>query len=160
MNLFIKSNDGRYIPALIEEVIREAKTYQIAEQEVMSSPMAIAPTLAKKIGKKKIEHFVAVFLDNANHIIGFKTMNKGIENQAAVYPKEVARVALAKRASAVIVSHNHPGGVLTPSLADKSITKAIKDCLEVFQIRFLDHIIVGNDGGLRYFSFQEQGEMP
>jgi DNA repair protein RadC len=57
--------------------------------------------------------------------------------------REVAKVALEKNASSVIVAHNHPSGSANPSRADILITKRLKAALEIIDIKLLDHFIIG-----------------
>jgi DNA repair protein RadC len=66
----------------------------------------------------------------------------------------VARQALQYNAAAVIFAHNHPSGISEPSHADKQITEKLKQALALFDIRVLDHFIIG-DG--QPYSFAEHG---
>jgi len=54
----------------------------------------------------------------------------------------------------VIFAHNHPSGISEPSQADKQITEKLKQALALFDIRVLDHFIIG-DG--QPYSFAEHG---
>jgi len=69
----------------------------------------------------------------------------GTINQASVYPREVVRRCLEHNAAAVILMHNHPSGDAKPSDSDINITDKIRDALSLFDIRILDHLIVGAD---------------
>lgn len=66
----------------------------------------------------------------------------------------VMKELLSSLSSAVVMVHNHPSGRTAPSEPDKAITKKMKDACAVFDIRMLDHLIVGGDG---YFSFADEG---
>jgi DNA repair protein RadC len=44
------------------------------------------------------------------------------------------------------VAHNHPSGKLTPSEADKEITKKITKALKLLDITLLDHLILTSEG--------------
>ena len=57
-------------------------------------------------------------------------------------------------ATAIILSHNHPSGNLTPSEADKSITRKIKEGATLLDIQVIDHIIVTQK---EYYSFADKG---
>jgi len=81
-------------------------------------------------------------------------MFKGTLDSASVYPREVVKRALELNAAAVIFAHNHPSGVSEPSQADRRITLRLKEALQIFDIRVLDHFIIG-DG--EPYSFAEQG---
>ena len=55
-------------------------------------------------------------------------------------------------ATSIILAHNHPSGQLSPSQADKELTRKIIDSGELLQIRILDHLIIGMNN---YFSFAD-----
>ncbi|MGZ8200951.1 MAG: JAB domain-containing protein, partial [Methylosarcina sp.] len=65
-----------------------------------------------------------------------------------------AKKALHHNAAAVIFAHNHPSGIAEPSQADKLITEKLKQALALFDIRVIDHFIIG-DG--EPYSFAEHG---
>jgi DNA repair protein RadC len=77
-------------------------------------------------------------------------------SSAPVCPREVLKPAILSNSAALILGHNHPSGDLTPSLADKSITKLIIQAAHVIGIVVHEHLIVGMDGD-GYYSFAEQG---
>ena len=101
------------------------------------------------------ELFLVLFLNSQHQLISDEIMFKGTVNAAAVYPREIAKRALELNAAAIILSHNHPSGVTTPSQADLGITKRIQNCMEYLDIDVLDHIIVGHES----MSFSQQGLM-
>jgi DNA repair protein RadC len=77
-------------------------------------------------------------------------------DRTSVHPREVFADALADRASAIIVAHNHPAGSLEPSAADIDVTAQLKASGTVLGITLLDHIIFNRSG---YFSFLESGKL-
>jgi len=101
------------------------------------------------------EHFIALYLNQANKIIGYYHHSRGTINPTMVDTEILAAVALKTLAKSVIISHNHPSGNLQPSEADRVLTKRIKEALKLFDVSLLDHIIVTREG---YFSFAERGE--
>lgn len=92
------------------------------------------------------EQFRVLFLDRKNQLIADERMSQGTVDQAAVYPREVARRALELSASALILVHNHPSGDPTPSRADISLTREIIDALAPFEILVHDHLIAAKQG--------------
>src|SRR4030042_222502 len=110
-----------------------------------------------EMGGKKDEEFCVIFLDAQNQIIEFETVQKGIVNQAVVYPRQGLESALRRKASAIILAHNHPSGHVRPSDADIRLTKTIQETAKVLDILVHDHIIIGEN---RFFSFREEGVMP
>jgi len=109
------------------------------------------------MGGKKDEEFCVIYLDAQNQVIEFETVEKGVANQAVVYPRKVLENALRRKASALILAHNHPSGHVRPSDADIRLTKTIQETARALDILVHDHIIIGED---RFFSFREEGLMP
>ena len=101
------------------------------------------------------EHFIAIYLNQANKIIGYYHHSTGTINATMVDVEIVAAVALKTLAKSVIISHNHPSGNLTPSEADRTLTRRIKEALKLFDIHLLDHVIVTRNG---YYSFAESSD--
>lgn len=108
-------------------------------------------------GIKDKERFMVAFLDNGNNLIETKTMSEGSVGQAAVYPREILKQAIACDCSAMILAHNHPGGSLNFSREDKALTQRLVDIFHPLEIKILDHIVVG---GANYSSMAENGELP
>jgi DNA repair protein RadC len=92
------------------------------------------------------EEFKIILLNNANEILGIHNLSKGSTNGVNVDLKLLFAVALKSCATSIIVSHNHPSGILTASESDIAMTKKIKKAGELLDISLLDHIIVTKDG--------------
>jgi DNA repair protein RadC len=102
------------------------------------------------------EHFVVLYLNHANKLIGYYKHTKGTINSTQVDVELIVAAGLKILAKAVILSHNHPSGNTIPSDADKTITRKIKDGFKYFDVSVLDHIIATKNG---YYSFADQGEL-
>ncbi len=103
---------------------------------------------------KKQEHFWLLTLDGASKIIRLKTLFIGTLTQSIVHPREVFAEAIADRAAAIIVVHNHPSGSLVPSEADKNVTRRLAEAGQLLGIELKDHLIISSRG---YYSFSEEG---
>jgi DNA repair protein RadC len=57
-------------------------------------------------------------------------------------------------AHALILAHNHPSGQMSPSEADKILTKKMVEFGKFIDLPILDHLIFCDNG---YFSFADQG---
>ena len=55
---------------------------------------------------------------------------------------EVFQRAILAGAVSLIIAHNHPSGVLTPSAEDHKVTQRLKNAGEILGIKLLDHLIV------------------
>jgi DNA repair protein RadC len=63
----------------------------------------------KKLNTSK-EHFWAIALNNANKILNLELVSFGSTSNTIVKPMEVLSIPLQKRATGVILVHNHPSG--------------------------------------------------
>ena len=102
------------------------------------------------------EHFIAITLDGASRVIDTHIISIGTLNQSLVHPREVFHPAIKDKAAAIIIAHNHPSGQLSPSRADRQITKRLKDAGKLIGIDIVDHIILAAEG---YYSFQDENEI-
>jgi DNA repair protein RadC len=142
---------------LIKEIASLYLKQRALEKKQVSCTTELLDFCRTKMGGKKDEEFCVIYLDAQNQIIEFETIQKGIVNQAVVYPRQVLESALKKKASAIILAHNHPSGHIRPSDADIRLTKSIQETARVLDILVHDHIIIGEN---RFFSFREEGLMP
>jgi len=91
------------------------------------------------------EHLRGLYLNAHYQLIHDEIISIGTVDANVIHPREVFRPALSCSAVAVILVHNHPSGVLKPSVEDTRITKQIKEAGAVIGIELVDHIIVGKD---------------
>lgn len=122
--------------------------------DALTSVDATRAYLSAQLRRYHYEVFACLFLDNQHRIIVFEELFRGTLDSASVYPREVLKRVLLHNAAAVIFAHNHPSGISEPSNADRHITEKLQQALQLFDIRVLDHFIVG-DG--RPYSFAEHG---
>jgi len=155
---FCQSNglgDAKY--AQLQAVLEMARRHfaEILQRgNALTSPDITRAYLSAQLRSYSYEVFACLFLDNQHRVIVWEELFRGTIDGASVYPREVAKKALFHHAAAVIFAHNHPSGINEPSQADRQITDKLKQALGLFDIRVLDHFIVG-DGDP--FSFAEHG---
>jgi DNA repair protein RadC len=101
-----------------------------------------------------VECFYCLFLNRANHALGVKLISQGGSSATVADPKIIYQNALKVNASSLIIAHNHPSGEVTPSEADKNLTKKIQQAGEVLDIALVDHLIIARHN---YFSFADEG---
>jgi DNA repair protein RadC len=100
------------------------------------------------------EHFVALYLNTKNVVIGKKTVFVGSLNASIVHPKEVYREAVQRSAASIVVAHNHPSGHSQASREDIDVTKRLAEVGKIMGIELLDHVIIGFN---QYTSMKEKG---
>lgn len=102
------------------------------------------------------ETFKVLYLDRDLRALGVQTVAAGGLDSVAVDVRVIFTGALLARAGSIIVCHNHPSGTLQPSVQDDTLTKRIKDCGELLNIKLLDHIILTDES---YYSYKDEYRM-
>jgi DNA repair protein RadC len=97
-----------------------------------------------------------VCLNTAALVTNFSIISQGGLNTSIIDTKIVFKKALEHNAAAIAICHNHPSGNLQPSQSDITVTKQIQAAAATLQIKFIDHIIVSEQG---YYSFANQEQL-
>ena len=100
-----------------------------------------------------IEKVYFIFLDGQNKVLGIENLFTGSITACNVYPREVVKRLIGLQASAFLMGHNHPGGDVSPSAEDRSMSIKVGIAAASIDVQFHDHIIVG-DG---YHSMADTG---
>ena len=105
------------------------------------------------------ERVALLCLDSQGRINNFVFVSEGSLNFAQVDMRKVAQLALQNNAESVVVAHNHPGGVASPSRSDIETTVALVKSLGLINIRVVDHVIVSDGEFLSMASTQRFAPM-
>ncbi len=92
------------------------------------------------------EHLRGIYLDTHHRVIHDEVISIGTINSNIVHPREIFKAAIEYNAAAVILVHNHPSGVATPSASDIEVTNQIIEAGKIVGINLLDHIVVTKNG--------------
>jgi DNA repair protein RadC len=102
------------------------------------------------------EEFIVLYLNNASNIIGVFKSSKGGITSTIVDIRIILAVGLKLACSSIILSHNHPSGILKPSNNDIKITKKIFEAGKLLDITIIDHIIISSN--LNFYSLAENND--
>lgn len=92
---------------------------------------------------------------NANcAVISCREVGEGEVNSAVISPRAIVEIALAEKASTVVLAHNHPSGVALPSQEDVVATKRLAAALATVDVALFDHLIIADDD---YVSLTQSG---
>jgi DNA repair protein RadC len=100
------------------------------------------------------EEVVMLCVNNSNKVVGFYKVSSGGMTGTVIDVRMIFTTALQCLATGIIIAHNHPSGTLTPSEADKNITKKIKEAGKFLDINIIDHLIITDES---FFSFVNEG---
>jgi DNA repair protein RadC len=120
----------------------------------LQSPRDVVQHFASRMEDLPVEEFHVLVLDAQHRFERDIMVSRGLLNSALVHPREVFREAIAERAAAVILMHNHPSGDPAPSLDDREATSQLVAAGRLLDIPVFDHVIIGRG---RYMSFAEAG---
>jgi DNA repair protein RadC len=116
----------------------------LVTDNVLSSVVQVENYLKLQLADEPDEWFGVIFLTSQHLLIRFDKLFRGTVSASYVHIRVIAREAFELNAAAVILAHNRPSGMAEPSSADQDITVSIKDALDVFDIKVLDHFIVSS----------------
>jgi DNA repair protein RadC len=120
----------------------------------LRTPRDVWAAYAPRLEDLPVEEFHVAVLDAQHRLERDITITRGILNSSLVHPREVFREAIAERAAAIILVHNHPSGDPTPSADDRAITAQLVAAGRLLDIPVADHVVIGRG---RYLSFAEGG---
>ena len=120
----------------------------------LRNPRDVWAVYAPRLEDLPVEEFHVAVLDAQHRLDRDITITRGILNSSLVHPREVFREAIAERAAAIILVHNHPSGDPTPSADDRAITAQLVAAGRLLDIPVADHVVIGRG---RYLSFAEGG---
>lgn len=129
----------------ITEMARRYYKEQLLRQGSLTAPEQAGAYLHAQLRHRTRETFACIFLDNRHQIIKFESIFEGTINQASIHPREVVKRAINLNACAIILAHNHPSGHPQPSEADILLTQRLIQCLDLFEIKVLDHFIIADN---------------
>ncbi len=141
----------RLIPRLFDSYLSSLWV----RHETFDSTEAAASYIRALLGTQRNEVFCVLALDSRNRLIAVERVQEGSVNRTAIFPRQVVEISLKHHATAVVLGHNHPGGSLLPSAADRQITQRLRKILGDLDIVLHDHIIIS--GYDQYYSFAETG---
>lgn len=127
---------------LLRECWARCAAARVVQREVLSTPHAVAAMARARLTGCPHEECWLALVDNSNRCIAWERIVRGGVDMAPLTPRDVLERALVRKASGIILVHNHPGGSAKPSVPDIQITQALQGLCVSMGMRFLDHIIV------------------
>lgn len=150
----LKENSATILKIVKEAAIRLTwQTFKNTDAPVLASYDALVDYCRCSMCHQEVEEFRIIYLNKKYRVIGEEVQQRGTIDHVSIHPREVVKAAVANNAAAIVMVHNHPTGVVTPSQADMAVTKLVKEACKAFSIELLDHIIIGESA---YFSFRDK----
>jgi DNA repair protein RadC len=141
------------IAAAFELGRRCAMELAINEKVSVSSPKTVFRMMLPLLKGLDHEECWVIFLNRANYVIGKERMSVGGLDSTVMDVKSILRRALDRKASGVILVHNHPSGNAMPGQADIRQTSILKKALQTCEIGLIDHVVIAEDS---WYSFADE----
>lgn len=87
------------------------------------------------------ERLYMLLLNNKMGIIDCIVLSEGAINATTIQARYIIERTIAKKAAGVVLAHNHPHGLATPSESDVLLTKRLYEGLALIDIPLVEHIV-------------------
>ena len=152
-----QSNRSKFISIFRITLVRDRRVaFEPCQLVNSSQSQPLIKKLIESQGQPDREQFCVILLNSKNEIIGLNIVSIGDLSSAKVHPREVLKPAILSNSAAMILSHNHPSGNLTPSPEDIEITTVIVQASQIMGIQVHEHLIISMHDDT-YFSFADHG---
>jgi DNA repair protein RadC len=135
------------------ELGRRRRGSEALERKKITSSRSVFEFMQPIIGELPHEEFWIIYVNNSNKVIQKNQLSKGGITGTLVDVRLALKIALEVGAVGLVLAHNHPSGTLTPSKADRELTRKLKIASESLDIKILDHLIITEKS---YFSFADE----
>ena len=129
---------------LVPELFRRYTRDKTENIRTIRNPDDLKEYLMPRFFGINTERVAMLCLDSQGRINNFVFVSEGSLKFAQVDTRKVAQLALQNNAESVIIAHNHPGGVASPSRHDIETTVTLVKSLGLINIRVVDHVIVSD----------------
>ena len=150
---------GDNAAALLGLIPAMSRRYMIGKtpaDEPVNDPASAGRYFIPRFMYETEEVVLALLLDARKQPILCREISRGVVNAAEINARKMAELCLERKASAVILAHNHLSGVALPSAEDETATARLSRALRLIGVELVDHIVVA---GCEYVSMRESGLM-
>lgn len=109
--------------------------------DVLENRPAVLRYLRSKLGGGPKETLMVLYLGSRNRLLD-RQIYPGTVDRSGIYIREVAEHAVLCHATGVVIAHNHPSGMCTPSPEDRELTRRLERALKALGLTLFDHFIV------------------
>lgn len=151
----VGQNTARFLK-LIRAVFKKYSFDEVKERVTIRTPQQVLDYCKASLAGRKEECLEVIYLSVRNTVMSTQVVASGLIDRVAVSPRKIVECALAAKASAIILVHNHPSGDATPSQEDINFTQSVIRAAELFGISVHDHIIIGKGA---HYSLKANGKI-
>jgi DNA repair protein RadC len=137
------------------EIARRVRVAEAERVDVVTSKEDVVRLFAP-LAELGHEEFWALYLTSGGRVMDRARLSQGGVAGTVVDHKLVVKRAVELLAPSLILVHNHPSGVASPSRDDDAVTRTVTQAAALFDIKVVDHIIISRSGS---YSFAENNAL-
>lgn len=130
---------------LLNDTGRYYQVRKDRDPKVLNSTQACGEYLKKFYYGLRNETIYMLCLDAKCKLLSCNKVGEGDMNSANIPVRKVVEQVLSTNATAVVLAHSHPGGLLLPSMEDVVATNTLSETLFALGVVLADHLIVMDD---------------
>jgi DNA repair protein RadC len=136
---------------------------RLAREQIISrpldSPERIHDAFGPQLSFLDHEKLIVAMVNSRLEHIHTTTVSSGGLTETTAHPREILQPVILRKAFGFVLVHNHPSGDPSPSRADTTFTRRVKEGADLLGLQLVDHVIIGRPAPGRepYYSFREYG---
>jgi DNA repair protein RadC len=115
------------------------------EPIVIRSAEDVARVARLELGGQRRERVVVLICDSGNRLRRSVIVSEGSIDRSLIPVREILNAVLRHDGRAFAIAHNHPGGQVEPTDADRQATRDVQCAAGTVGLRFLGHVVVHKD---------------
>lgn len=132
--------------ALVGSILARLKRKPVQKRRKFNDLTEVGEMLTEYYQGIGSERFCALYFDASMRLLDMTVIAEGTVGKVSVTPSKIAREAVLKSASGVILAHNHPLGAASLSVSDRNVTHIVEASLAAVDVPLIEHIVVGEVG--------------
>lgn len=149
---------GENSAAFIKMFPAIARYYEVDRAKLKGEPLLTTEACGSRLLPQFLgrcnETVFLLCIDAKGKEICCRMVGEGGINSAGVPIRRIVEIALAAKATSVVLAHNHPSGIALPSQEDVATTQRIAIALDAVEVILADHLIIAEDD---YVSMVQSG---
>ena len=154
----IKQNEFKRPVLVVKNVHNIPKVHEISNY---NSPDIVVDSINEVFDVAHLaeEYVWMITTTSSGQLTGMFEISHGSIDRTIFSTREIIQRALMAGAVKIILAHCHPSGNPEPSDIDIQVTEQLYKACSLMKIPLLDHVIIGCDESLQYYSFNQEGLM-
>lgn len=136
-------------PAAASRIVAAAELRRRTALALPTTPVSgaagVAHAVVPHLQDRRRERLVVAVMDRRLRVRDVVGVADGSSAHAAAPIPDILSAVLSRGGRAFALAHNHPGGSLEPSDADRQATEEVRVAATACGLRFLDHLIVAGE---------------